>query len=56
MGDGTRMDGALFVSPGLQRVVDSLATALTQPQTQPQPQPQPQTMPGWPVAREASVS
>lgn len=50
MGDSTRMDGALFVSPGLQRVVDALATALTQPQPQPQP------MPGWPVAREASAS
>jgi hypothetical protein len=52
MGDGTRMDGALFVSPGLQRVVDTLAKALTQPQPQLQSQP----MPGWPVAREASVS
>ncbi len=31
IGDGTRMDGALFVSPGLQRVVDALASALSRP-------------------------
>lgn len=30
IGDSTRMDGALFVSPGLQRVVDALALALLQ--------------------------
>ena len=52
MGDGTRMDGALFVSPGLQQVVDALATALAQLRSHPQPQPQP----GWPEVREASAS
>ena len=47
IGDSTRMDGALFVSPGLQRVVDALAVALTQPQ--------PQSRPDRPMAREASA-
>jgi hypothetical protein len=50
MGDSTRMDGALFVSPGLQRVVDALAAALAQPHPQSQPRP------GWPEVREASAS
>lgn len=52
MGDSTRMDGALFVSPALQRVVDALATVLAQPRVQAQVQ----AMPGGSVAMEASAS
>jgi hypothetical protein len=52
MGDSTRMDGALFVSPGLQQVVDALATALAQPCTHPRSQ----VRPGWPEVQEASAS
>lgn len=32
IGEGTRMDGALFVTRGIQQVVDALSSALAQPQ------------------------